>query len=59
MFHLQLKNIFGANSNKKTHFMKSKDNIYFLFILSSFISKTFGEILERKFVNKDVPKCLL
>ena len=27
--------------------------------LSSFISKTFGDILEGKLVNKNVPKCLL
>ena len=29
----------------------------FLFILSSFISKKFGNILEGKPVNKNVPKC--
>ena len=31
----------------------------FLFILSSFISITFGDIPEGKFVNKNIPKCLL
>ena len=28
-----------------------------LLILSSFISKTFGDIFEGKLVNKNVPKC--
>ena len=39
--------------NKKRRCIKFS----FLFILSSFISKTFGDILEGKLVNKNVPKC--
>ena len=35
------------------------ENIFILFISSSFISKVFGHILEGEFVHKNILKCLL
>ena len=53
--HLQI----FPKRKKKKYCIKFTDNINFLSILSSFISKTFEDILEGKLVNKNVPKCLL
>ena len=50
--------IFLSRNNKKI-LHKIHGKYLFSFILSSFISKIFGDIFEQKLVNKNVPKCLL